>query len=60
MSIAPWEYWTVANMLISTHGDAAEEKALLNITGARENHDEAQVIVWTAILGKIEEIRAGK
>ena len=60
MSVAPWEYWTVANMLISTHGEAAEEKAQLNITEARENNDQAQILVWTAILGKIDEIRGGK
>jgi hypothetical protein len=58
MSVAPWEYWTVANMLITTHGDAAEEKAQLKITHARENHDQAEVIVWAAILAKIDEIRS--
>jgi hypothetical protein len=26
MTIAIWEYWPVANMFDSTHGDAAEEK----------------------------------
>lgn len=58
MSVAPWEYWTVANMLISTHGDAAEEKAQLRITKARENHDHAEIVVWTAVLAKINEIRS--
>lgn len=57
MSVAPWEYWTVANMLVSTHGDAAEEKAQLKIAAARESHNEADVVVWTAILAKIDEIR---
>ena len=60
MSVAPWEYWTVANMLISTHGDDAEEKAQFRITEARENNDEAGAIVWTAILTKIDTIRSGK
>lgn len=60
MSVAPWEYWTVANMLISTHGDAAEEKAQLKITEARESHDQAEVIVWSAILAKLDEIRSRK
>ncbi len=58
MAVAPWEYWAVANMLISTHGHAAEEKAELKITEARENHDQAALIVWTAILTKIGEIRS--
>lgn len=60
MSVAPWEYWAVANMLISTHGEAAEEKAQLKITDALENNDRAEVVVWTAILSKIDEIRSGK
>jgi hypothetical protein len=60
MSVAPWEYWTVANMLISTHGDAAEEKVQLKITEARESHDQAEVIVWSAILAKLDEIRSRK
>jgi hypothetical protein len=45
-------------MLITTHGDAAEEKAQLKITAARENHNEAELIVWTAILAKIEGMRS--
>lgn len=45
-------------MLISTHGHAAEEKAELKITEARENHDQAALIVWTAILTKVGEIRS--
>lgn len=58
MSVAPWEYWTVATMLITTHGEAAEERAHLMITEAREKHDHANVTVWTAILAKIGEIRS--
>jgi hypothetical protein len=58
MSVAPWEYWPVANMLISTHGDDAEEKAQLKVTEALENNNQSAVTVWTAILAKIDEIRA--
>ena len=47
-------------MLISTHGEDAEEKAQFKITEARENKDEAAVIVWTAILAKIDMIRSKK
>jgi len=45
-------------MLISTHGDAAEEKAQLLITGARESNQASEVAVWTEILAKIVEIRS--
>nr|WP_294814881.1 hypothetical protein [uncultured Sphingomonas sp.] len=48
----------MANMLISTYGHAAEEKAELKITEARENNDQVALIVWTAILMKIGEIRS--
>jgi len=58
MTIAKWEYWTVANMLISTHGDAAEDKAHLRIAKAREENQVSDVIVWTEILAKIGEIRS--
>ena len=58
MTIATWEYWSVANMLISTHGDSAEEKAELRIAEALENDDVANVLVWKSVLTKIEEIRA--
>jgi hypothetical protein len=58
MTIAAWEYWAVANMLITTHGDAAEEKAQFRIAEARESANPAETLVWTAILDKIAQIRA--
>lgn len=45
-------------MLIATHGDAAEEKAELRIADALERGDLAEVLVWRAILAKIEGIRS--
>lgn len=60
MTIAKWEYWTVANMLISTHGDAAEEKAQLRITEALEANQPSEVLVWKEILIKIADIRADR
>lgn len=58
MPIARREYRSVANMLVSTRGDAAEERAQLRITDARENQQPSEVIVWTELLAKIEEIRS--
>ena len=56
-AVAMWELWTVANMLVSTHGDAAEAHAEQQLVFAKEQGDEAGEIVWNGILTKLAEIR---
>jgi hypothetical protein len=56
-AVASWELWTVANMLLSTRGEAAEAHAEEQLASAREHGDEAGEIVWNGVLTKLAEIR---
>lgn len=58
MTIARWEYWSVAKMLIATHGDGAELKARMTLEEARLAGQASEVIVWSAIVDKLAEISA--
>jgi hypothetical protein len=55
--VARWEIWSVARMLIATHGEAAEEKAEIEIAAALDANEIGQCTVWSAIRAKIDEIR---
>ena len=48
--VAKWELWTVATMLVSTHGDDAEAHAQAKLADALECEDETNEIVWRGIL----------
>jgi hypothetical protein len=56
-AIATWELWSVANMLISTHGDDAETHAQGKLTEALDQGDEGGQIVWTGIITQLSRIR---
>ena len=56
--VARWEIWTVATMLITTHGEGAEEKAEREIGTAIEEGHIGNLTVWRAIRMKLDEIRA--
>lgn len=57
--VARWEFWIVANMLISTHGELAEIHADEQIADARAAGNAGDEIAWRAVADKIEEIRSG-
>ena len=56
--VARWEIWSVATMLISVHGDGAEEKTEREIENAKKADDIGALSVWRAIRMKLDEIRA--
>ena len=58
--VAKWELWTVANMLISVHGDGAEAHAAAKLGDAKARQDEGDEIVWQGIITQLGRIRAGK
>lgn len=58
--IAKWELWTVANMLISTHGDEAEAHAQAKLADAEEMGDEGGLIVWSGVITQLRVIRKGE
>ena len=57
MTVAAWEFWSVANMLISSHGDDAEAVASDNLARSLEAGDSGEIIVWKEVGAKIGEIR---
>lgn len=58
MTVASWEFWSLANMLVTTHGDDAEEEAARRLCEAEAQNDSGQKVVWTEVGRKIAEIRA--
>jgi hypothetical protein len=56
-AIAKWELWTLAQMLVSTHGDGAENHAAMRLDEARHSGDEAAEIVWTGVVTQLKRIR---
>lgn len=56
--VARWEIWSVATMLLATHGDEAEGKADRAIAAAMELQDMGALSVWRAIRFKLDELRA--
>jgi hypothetical protein len=50
--VAKWEFYTLANMLLSTHGDEAEAEAARGLHRAEELNDRGQIVVWIEV-GKL-------
>lgn len=58
--IAKWELWSVANMLVSVHGDNAEGHAQSKLAEALENQDEGGKIVWQGVITQLVRNRANQ
>ena len=58
MTIAGWEYFSLASMLISTHGDEAEYVAADNLEKAEAIDDESNMLVWAAVMSQLPRVRA--
>ena len=58
--IATWELWTVAQMLVATHGDDAETHAQTKLADAKEQGDEAGEIVWSGVITQLGRMREPK
>jgi hypothetical protein len=55
--VASWEFWSLAVMLIGTHGDEAEAEAQRRFD--ESSPDEAgQRVTWSEVLKKIPAVRA--
>lgn len=50
--VARWEFYSLASMLLSTHGDDAEAEAARRLYRAEETQDRGQVVVWLEV-GKL-------
>lgn len=58
MDVQPWEYWSVAQMLIATHGADAETVVSRNLDDADAEGRDADVLVWGEIRKKLASIRS--
>lgn len=58
MAVASWEFWSLATMLIATHGDEAESEAARRLQQAEASDDSGQKVVWTEVANKLRAIRA--
>ena len=58
--VVRWEYWTVANMLISTHGELAEIRADEQVANARAAGNTGDEVAWREIAKQVEKIRASR
>ena len=56
--IATWELWSVAQMLVATHGDDAEAHAEDKLADALERGHEGDEIVWRGVITQLARIRA--
>jgi hypothetical protein len=50
--VAKWEFYSLASMLLSTHGDDAEAEAARRLHRAEELNDRGEVVVWVEV-GKL-------
>ena len=58
MIVAKWEYWSLATMMIATHGDSAPAAVKLRLAAAEANDDEADLIVWAEVARRLPEVLA--
>jgi hypothetical protein len=58
VTVASWEFYSLAVMLIATHGEAAEEAAAIRLRAAEEDGDRGQMVVWTEVGRKLPAVRA--
>jgi hypothetical protein len=58
MTVASWEFWSLATMLIATYGDDAEPEAARRLQDAEASGDSGQKVVWTEVGRKLRDIRA--
>lgn len=55
MTVARWEFWSLANMVVSAHGSEAEAHAEQRLAEATRHGDTGQTVVWTEVLAILRE-----
>jgi len=58
MTVASWEFYALAVMLIGTHGDEAEDEAARKLAIATERNDRGEMVVWREVAAQLVKIRA--
>jgi len=55
--IATWELWTVAQMLVSTHGANAEAHSQAKLADAVATGNEADELVWSGVITQLRHLQ---
>lgn len=58
MTVASWEFNSLAIMLIETHGTDAEAEATRRLEAATERDDRGQMIVWREVGKRLPDMKA--
>ncbi len=58
VTVAKWEYWSLATMMIATHGESAPAAVKLRLAAAKVNGDEADLIIWAEVARRLPEVMA--
>ena len=60
MPVARWEFYSLAVMLVATHGDDAEAEAQRRFKAAEARDERGTMVVWTEVGRRITDVRASK
>ena len=58
MTVAKWEFWSLANMMVSTHGVEAEAAVVERLHDALERGHSGDILVWREVIKRLPEILA--
>lgn len=58
MPVAGWEFYSLAVMLVATHGDDAEAEAQRRFVAAEARNERGTMVVWTEVGRRIVKVRA--
>ena len=58
MTVASWEFNSLAIMLIEIHGNDAEAEAARRLEAATERDDRGQMVVWREVGKRVPDMKA--
>jgi hypothetical protein len=56
MTVAKWEYWSLATMMIAAYGEDAPAAVKLRLAAAEVDDNEADLIVWAEVARRLPEV----
>ena len=56
MTVAKWEFWSVANMMVSAHGENVHAAVALRLAEAELSGQSGDVLVWRELAKRLPEI----
>lgn len=57
MPVARWEFWSLATILIGTHGEDAEDHAECRFEEALASGDSGEAVVWREVVEVLPRVR---